>query len=121
MLSFFLMLCDMNKQKETVKYAPSGNTPYAKAADSSITVAQMQKWLQCNPRLDSLSYLYLDSFKTEDKELRMHYQQKFIEAQNKICVQQGLIGGYNEYVWILRNSGKRQNKKVLDSLNLATY
>jgi len=96
-------------------------TPFVPRTDSVITVEQMRKWLSCNRRLDSLSYIYLDSFKTEDSELRLRYQQNFIAAQDTICVQQGLTGGYKEYVWILRNSGNKKNKKVLESLNLTTY
>ncbi len=84
--------------------------------NSSITVEQIRRWLSCNSRLDSLSDVYLDSFRTENPESRMRYQRVFIKMQNRICIQQGLLGGYDEYVWILNNSGNKKNKAVFDSL-----
>jgi hypothetical protein len=81
----------------------------------------MERWLSCNPRLDSLSYLYIDSFKTEDAGSRLRYQQQFISSQDTICVQQGLTGGYEEYVWILKHSGNENNRAVREALKLKSY
>lgn len=90
--------------------------PFVPTINGSITVAQMQRWMNCNSILDSLSYLYADSFKTNVPENRTSYQTNFIKAQNELCAGQGLTGGYSEYLWILKNSGKDINKSVLDSL-----
>ena len=76
----------------------------------------MRKWVCCNSRLDSLSEIYLDSLRTENPEKRISYQSNFTKIQDTICVQQGLLGGYNEYVWILMNSGSKKNKALFDSL-----
>lgn len=121
LLSLLFSGC-MTKKEETIE-TPSvlKRTPFFPSPDSTITVEQMRKWLTCNPRLDSLSYIYIDSFKTEDAELRLGYQRNFISQQDIICVQQGLTGGYEEYTWILRNSGNRKNKPILKSLNLTTF
>ncbi len=87
-------------------------------ADSSITVTQIQTWKRCNPLLDSITFRYADSFKTTDPTLRLRYQEDFSKAQNKLCVLAGLPGGYQEYTWILKNSGNPKNKAVLDSAGI---
>lgn len=108
-----------------VPMKPTTTTP-AKATfipppDSAITVEQMRSWLACNHLLDSLSYLYQDSFKTEDPARRLTYQDDFIKAQDKICIRCGLGGGYTEYAWILNNAGSARNKAILDSVGMASY
>lgn len=92
--------------------------PFIPPQDSSITTEQMRKWICCNRRLDSLSEVYLDSLKTESPERRISYQSNFTKAQDTICIQQGLRGGYEEYeyVWILKNSSSKNNKALIDSL-----
>lgn len=90
-------------------------------ADSSITLVQMQRWLRCNPFLDSLSYLYQDSFQTEDPARRFSYQKDFVEIQDKICVRNGLTGGYDEYLWILDNAGSGKNRRLLETLGLKAF
>lgn len=120
-LSLLLFSCTLKKEEMVETPAQLKKVPFTPQSDSSITIDQMRKWLSCNKRLDSLSFTFLDLFKTDDSELRLQYQQNFIAAQDMICVQQGLTGGYEEYVWILRNSGNRKNKKVLESLNLTPY
>ena len=121
--TLFLLLfsCTLSKEEKVETPAQLKKVPFTPQSDSSITIDQMRKWLSCNKRLDSLGYAFLDLFKTDDSELRLQYQQNFIASQDTICVQQGLTGGYEEYVWILRNSGNKRNKKVLESLNLITY
>lgn len=121
-VSLILTTCNKIKEENTTEVPVTfQKVPFTPPYDSSITIAQMKKWLSCNPRLDSLSYTYLDSFKTEDAESRLRYQQNFINTQDVICVQQGLTGGYDEYVWILKNLGNRKNKPVLDALKLKTF
>ncbi len=127
---FFLYICILSflfsgcmTKKEEIVETPSAlrKTPFSPSPDSTITVEQMRIWLSCNPRLDSLSYLYIDSFSTEDAERRLGYQRNFISLQDTICFQQGLTGGYEEYIWILRNCGNRKNKHILKSLSLTTF
>lgn len=87
-------------------------------ADSSITVSQIKNWKRCNPLLDSIAFRYADSFKTTDPTQRLRYQEDFSKAQDKLCVLAGLPGGYQEYTWILKNSGNPKNKPVLDSAGI---
>ncbi len=89
--------------------------PFIPPADTSISMRQLTAWNACNALLDSLTYRYADSFKTEDASMRMRYQDDFIAAQNKICVRAGLPGGYKEYKWIIQNMGNLKNKTLLDS------
>jgi hypothetical protein len=81
----------------------------------------MKKWLSCNPYLDSLSYRYIDSFKTDNSDIRLRHQINFMRLQDSICTEQGLPGGYKEYIYILKSSGKKQNRIVLDSLGIKTF
>lgn len=81
----------------------------------------MKAWSGCNPLLDSLTFRYADSFKTEDPTAFMRYQEDFIAAQNKICVRAGLPGGYQEYKWILQHMGIEKNRAVLQSANAQTF
>lgn len=105
-------------EKKEVEFKKIAFTP---PQNSSITVEQIRRWLSCNCRLDSLSEVYLDSFRTENPESRMRYQRNFIKIQDYICIQQGLLGGYDEYVWILNNSGNKKNIRVFDSIKTEAY
>ena len=95
--------------------------PFTPPADSTISMKQMNSWQRCNPLLDSLTFRYTDSFKTENPEALLRYQDDFIAAQNKICVRAGLPGGYREYRWILRNMGIEKNRTVLESANAQSF
>jgi hypothetical protein len=90
-------------------------------ADSSVTIDQIKKMNLCNFLLDSLSIFYQDSFKIKDAMLLTRYQEDFSRAQDKICLRTGLAGGYNEYLWLLKNLGNPRNTKILDSLKLTVY
>jgi hypothetical protein len=92
--------------------------PFSPPADSLIAIEQMQRWIACNPLLDSLSFLYQDSFSVDDPSVRLKHQENFVSAQSRLCIRRGLKGGYDEYLWILRNAGHSRNKRVLDSLGL---
>ena len=96
-------------------------TAFEPPADSLITLERMNAWLLSNTYLDSLAFMYSDSFKTLDPALRIRYQEDFTSAQNKLCVRAGLPGGYKEYTWIMKNSGNPKNKNVLDSANTAVH
>jgi hypothetical protein len=95
--------------------------PFVPPADSIISAEQMKSWSGCNPLLDSLTYRYADSFKTEDPAAFLRYQDDFITAQNKICVRAGLPGGYDEYKWILQNMGIAKNRTVLQSVHAQMF
>ena len=114
---FFLLFLGCNN--ETANDLKKKSIPFD--PNSNLTVDQMKKWLSCNPRLDSLSYRYIDSLKTENSDIRRIYQENFIKMQDNICIEQGLSGGYKEYVWILKNSGTMKNRKVLDTLGLKKF
>lgn len=96
-------------------------TPFAPPADSIITTQQMKAWASTNEFLDSLTQLYADSFKVSDPIKRMHYQDVFSSAQDKICVLNGLSGGYKEYKWILNNIGNPKNKAVVEAAGVAVH
>jgi len=90
-------------------------------ADSIVSIDKMSKWLQCNPYLDSLSHRYRDSFAVKNSAQLTRYQETFTKAQDLICVRVGLLGGYDEYLWILRATANPANTKILDSLKLTLF
>jgi hypothetical protein len=95
--------------------------PFVPPADSAISVDRMKSWSSCNPLLDSLTFRYADSFKTEDPATLMRYQEDFINAQDKICIRAGLPGGFQEYKWILQNMGLEKNRPMLESVNAQSF
>lgn len=95
--------------------------PFIPPADSLLTFKNLKAWSACNPLLDSLTYLYADSFKTEDVSLRIRYQDDFKTAQDRICLRTGLAGGYAEYKWILKSMGNKKNKPALDSASIQSF
>jgi hypothetical protein len=105
----------------TLKTAEKVKVPFAPPPYNLITTSQMKTWLSCNPRLDSLSYVYKDSFQVKDSEALLRYQISFLKAQDHICLQQGLSGGYEEYSWVSRNCGNTKNKPVMDSLGIKNF
>ena len=95
--------------------------PFTPPGDSAISADQMMAWSTCNPLLDSLTFMYADSFKTEDPAGLLRYQEDFINAQDRICVRAGLPGGYQEYKWILQHMGLPKNRSILESANAKTF
>ena len=91
--------------------------PFIPSGDSTVAPDQMRAWTLCNTSLDSLSLVYIDSFKTEDPAVRIRCQQNFAVTQDDICIRNGLKSGYEEYVWILKCSALPKNRGLLDSLN----
>ena len=112
----FFPACNKKADKSVEEAIEIKKIPFTSPPDSSITTEQMRKWICCNSRLDSLSEVYLDSLRTENPERRISYQSDFTKIQDTICIQEGLPGGYEEYVWILKNSGNKKNKVLFDSL-----
>lgn len=112
-------LCDSEKKPATEQKATTPQyIPFVPPSDSSVTRTELESWMDANPLLDSLSYLYRDSFQVEEPATRLRLQHDFVRAQDKICVRVGLSGGYQEYVWVLKNAGNPRNKALLDSLGL---
>jgi hypothetical protein len=68
-----------------------------------------------------LSIVYRDSFQAEEPDLRLKYQQQFVSAQETLCIQQGLPGGYREYLWVMNSLGNPRNKALRDSLGLSVF
>jgi hypothetical protein len=117
-------LCGCQKKQASPQPAPQPQVEPKKVefvppVDSTVTIDQMKKWLSCNPNLDSLSIRYKDSLSTHDAAKQTKYQEDFVKAQDRICVRLGLLGGYAEYLWILKNAGNPKNARVLDSLKLS--
>jgi hypothetical protein len=96
-------------------------TDFVPPSDSSLTIDQMKKWIQCNPYLDSLSVLYKDSFAAPDAARQTKVQEDFVKAQDRICVRLGMQGGYAEYLWTLKSAGNSKNAKIMDSLKLTVF
>jgi hypothetical protein len=96
-------------------------SPFTPPADSTITAEQMKAWVRSNEFLDSLTELYSDSFKVSDPVKRMHYQDVFSSAQDKICVLNGLSGGYKEYKWIINNIGNPKNRAVVEAAGVTVH
>jgi hypothetical protein len=124
--TFLLCGCKSNKNETSSRSVPEIKkdikpVEFIPPADSLISVKQIKAWISSNPLLDSLTLMYSDSFKTQDASLRMHYQEVFSAAQNKICVLAGLQGGYKEYKWILSTIGNPINKPSLDSVKAGVY
>ena len=100
--------------------APS-RAPFVPPDDSAVTPPRMKAWSSCNPLLDSLTYRYADSFKTDDPAALLRYQEDFIAAQDRICVRAGLPGGFEEYTWILQSLGLEKNRGVAESANAQAF
>jgi hypothetical protein len=109
------------EKKAPAKVATVQPVPFVAPEDSAITEKQMVAWQTCNPLLDSLTFRYTDSFKTEDPAALFRYQEDFITAQDKICVRAGLPGGYEEYTWVLQNMGIEKNRKILEAANAQSF
>jgi hypothetical protein len=94
--------------------------PFIIPPDSAITSARLAAWFACNPKLDSLSLRFADSFSTDSKSLNGPIGERFFSnAQDSICVGSGLRGGYKEYRWIMDNLGSAKNKGVFDSVRIS--
>lgn len=104
------IFCDKQDTKPEEKSFKLTN--FVQPLNDTISLKQSKGWKKCNPALDSLSKLYIDSFATEDPSLRLSYQNSFKNKQDTICALNGLNGGYDEYMWILKNLGKPENKHL---------
>ena len=107
--------------EKTEQPEPAVRLPFVPPADSSITPAQIKSWSNCNALLDSLTFRYADSFKTQDPAMLIRFQEDFVAAQDKICFKAGLQGGYQEYKWILQTMGIEKNRGVLESANAKAF
>lgn len=123
-LIFILVLILSACNRKDEKSDPSvtiQKIPFTPPKDTSISKEQFQKWLHCTVLLDSLSYKYSDSFKTEDPKKQLEYQERFIRAQDTLCIEQGLLGGYYEYLWVHRHLGLKKNSYLLDSTDNSRF
>ncbi len=85
-------------------------------SDSLIRPEALKSWMLVNPALDSFAIANRDSFTTKDA---VRYQERFMVAQDKICVRYGLAGGYAEYLWILKARANPLNKKLVASMTIS--
>jgi hypothetical protein len=124
-IASLILISGCAEKKNTQTVPLSTTTPprseFIPPADSTISAALMHKWLSCNPLLDSLSYLYQDSFNIDVPTQRLKFQDDFSKAQDKICIRRGLTGGYAEYRWIMKAAGHPNNRGMLDSIGLKTF
>jgi hypothetical protein len=100
------------------KSAESSSQPenFVPPADSAISPARMTSWFNCNPGLDSVSGFFTKSLTADNAALTYIMLKKFSLAQNRVCIDNGLPGGYKEYQWIMEHFGSKKNKAVYDSL-----
>jgi hypothetical protein len=89
--------------------------PYAPPPDSVITSDQMNAWFDCNPKLDSLSMIFSASM-ADRKAPDDSAVKRFSLAQDTICAQCGLRGGYAQYSWIVYHLGSSLNRSCYDSV-----
>jgi hypothetical protein len=92
--------------------------PFAPSDDSIITPAQFSGWFACNSGLDSLSIAFTNSVIVKETVPCDSTRLIFCKVQDRICVQNGLKGGYAEYSWIANYLGNSKNKPRYDSMNL---
>lgn len=111
-ISIFFTIISCENVKETKEENPFVLKTFSAPLNDSISTTQANGWHKSNRPLDSLSKMYIDSFSTEDGNLRIKYQKDFKDRQDTICVLNGLNGGYAEYMWISKNSGKPENKHL---------
>ena len=120
-VSIFIGCQKKHSTPQSVVRSETKKLNFVPPADSSETIDQIIKMNACNLLLDSLSIFYQDSFKTKDAVLLSRYQEDFSRAQDGLCFRAGLPGGYNEYLWLLKNLGNPKNAKLLDSLKMTVY
>ncbi len=95
--------------------------PFVAAADSSLTAVQIGRWVAANRALDSVSFAFQDSFRSEDPEIRRKAQADFPRAQEQACLAAGLRGGYQEYRYVTESLPNPRNKALRDSLGVRLY
>jgi hypothetical protein len=94
---------------------------FAPGADSSVTTAQVSRWVAANKALDSLSFAYREAFSSQDPAVRQNAQTEFIKAQELACRAAGLSGGLAEYHYVTASLPNPRNKTVRDSLGMRMY
>lgn len=91
---------------------------FAPSGDSIITPAQFSAWFACNSGLDSLSIAFTNSVTVKEAIPCDSTRLIFCKVQDRICVQNGLKGGYVEYCWIADYLGNSKNKPMYDLMKL---
>lgn len=86
--------------------------------DSSISAALMTAWFSCNHELDSLSSIFTESLSANNAAVTDSVQKWVSYVQDRICVKNGLTGGYKEYRWIMEHMGSAKNKTLYDSITM---
>jgi hypothetical protein len=94
---------------------------FAPAADSSVTTAQVARWVAANKALDSLSFAYREAFSSQDPAVRQNAQTAFVKAQETACLAAGLTGGLAEYHYVTASLPNPRNRAVRDSLGMRMY
>jgi hypothetical protein len=104
-------------RKET---APANDRPaaFVPPPDSAISRQQMTAWFACNRALDSQSEFFSKSLLPGNAVPTDSARTSFSRAQDRLCAEQGLKGGYSEYRWILEHLGSSKNKAVYDSVRM---
>jgi hypothetical protein len=109
------------RKREATPGPASEDGPFAPRQDSALTAVQVRRWTQANALLDSLSFAYRDSFQTQDPAAKAAAQKSFQTAQNSVCTQQGMRGGYEEYRYIATSLALPVNKALRDSMGMKLF
>jgi hypothetical protein len=104
---------DSPSSKKNAPFVPAAFNP---PADSVISRPMMRAWFACNRGLDSLSKRFPASLSEGGRDSAGRL---FTTAQDVICAENGLAGGYAEYRWILENLGREKNRPLYDSIRAA--
>ena len=76
----------------------------------------MTAWFNCNQGLDSVSGFFTKSLTADNAAVTDSALKNFSLAQDRVCIDNGLPGGYQEYQWIMEHFGSNKNKTMYDSL-----
>jgi len=114
------LLSGCHKQKAAP--GPAGEDgPFAPAPDSALTALQVERWARANNQLDSLTFAYRDSFLVQDPTARAAAQKSFQAAQDALCRQLGMRGGYDEYRYVSASLALPVNKALRDSIGVKVF
>ena len=106
-----------NAGEQTI--AGSANKPavFIPPADSTVSAQQMAAWFSSNPALDSLSERLTKSLSDVNlMPLVDSARESFFREQDHVCIKNGLMGGHEEYRWVLEHLGSSKNKAIYDSI-----
>jgi hypothetical protein len=99
-----LSACNSEKEvsKEVKKPGNAGEVApgFVPPADGKISDEQAQKYVQVSGELVRLQERWVQEMQNADETQKLKLSNQFSQAKNELCIQLGLAGGYQEYIWI---------------------